>query len=134
MNKFKIKISKVKYGWITIRFYSNNTLITTVNGSGVYNPFYEIDNLFSSIRGRKDFNWEIDQEGRIADIKIKNLGKIVKITFENYYKDIGKTSKTVVFNKKQFLTELKNELNKFNIKERGNLRKNHYYFDFRLIS
>jgi len=130
MKKFNITLSKIKYGWMRISLFQNEQHITSINGSGVYNPFWDVDKLFLALRGRKNFIWEIDQEGTIAYLKIKNLGKTVKITFENEKECV---EKIFFFSKKQFLNELKKELNVFRKKEYKEINNIFYNFYFREI-
>lgn len=133
MKKFTIKLSPLKYGWMTISIYVDNRLITNISGSGVYSPFYDIDVLFRHLRARKHYIWEIDQEGSIAKLKFKNLRNKLIVNIINDRRGID-LDETFTFSKKQFLNELKNKLNKFRKKEYKEINDKCYNFYYRKIN
>lgn len=143
-NNLKLEFYKNKYGWWPFAIKNNNKLLNFISASYCYSPFNEyiviLKKLNKNYRGKIIF--EIDQEGfdAILIFKIINNGKNILFTTytdvnEKFRIERGRPKKsTTIFNRKQFIYEMKNNFIKSCIKNKKELKNDgwdSWYFDFR---
>lgn len=142
MNKLNVYFYDCKYGWWTFLINNNRKLLNKINASYVYNPFFDyvrtLEKLNKNYRGKLLI--DIDQEGfsGILVFKIINQGKSILFTT---YTDINEKSRirrklpkktTTIFNKKQFINEMKMKLLKSYQKNHREVKLEIFDFDFNI--
>lgn len=122
MKKIKSFFGKPSCGWLSVQLNDDKQPFLYASASYAFDPFPDLVNILYDLTFSKKIKYEliIDQEGYDSVIKIKNRNKNVYIETETL-RDFNRTEWNLpkykgLFNKKQFILELTEELLK-NIKE-----------------
>lgn len=120
-NKFSFYLGKPRYGWVKIELLNNNKPFITISGSGVYNPFYDLVNFLKKINKNKNgqYIWEIDQEGYNAIIKVTVKRKKILVETETLTNKPTLPKFKITYIKKEFIKEIKSELEKYYSKHKS---------------
>lgn len=137
IKKISIHFLYCRFGWLPFILEANNKPIINISASGVYGPFSEYVDILYDLKfsKKKKYTLLIDQEGYDAEIKVTNKGKNIFLETETlkdyeYRKKHDLKTFNGYFNKKQFISELSFQLDKFYKKNKVAMDNDWYNFSF----
>lgn len=134
VKKIKIKFSKIKYGWIGITIKIDNKKLVFINGTGVFNPFYNYGEMLYILKNTEDdYIWEIEEEGPETHISFRSENKVILITVEKLCRKDDKywiAKQTFAVSRSQLIKEFKEKILKMKRNNKKNIKDNFYNFSF----